>query len=580
MASTHHSSACRSSDRRLVGHASEDPPAEYRALFPELGADLELVANDIDLAHSAVQYRELQQQVDQHNQGALYGPSALLDKALWRYVNVWLPLLAKCPESAVIPPLDVMWVWLCHMLAPIPYYHDCVRGFGKLLPRTVLRTPGAVQLAKCSSRTTWELHSTEPWDPPGPLDNAPEPVHYSSFRPGVTDGRCVHYNIRGSANRQAQACWNMSRPQFGRAEWHRHSVVRYVSFLRLQRHKQDAQDPWSLLTPTYDIDCVWHAHMSYPQLYAAHTEQIAGHRVNHDDGFNDRGGKLDEAASVTQELWLAKLGVPYWRAGGMYRNFPRPGFDCEDYPVSKFAYPAGIPQWTMGRECAELQMGELGPRDLVIADRWWAQHNEPSPTGEIRLSVQAYAVRHLPFSYRDALPRGLSVCISLGTQTVRLTPGMPPACFASTEDVASSPHTTIQVELCALVGSSTGRWFDRCMLWLKRLIGVTVFESKLGKPSFIPTLPVLKTLPARTCAVWLPLSLSGQDGGHVMRSPPLMLLIRVAALPGCRHETCSELETAMAQETTFLELPRRDEMFLWRIVVLSGLVVVACMLFR
>ena len=41
----------------------------------------------------------------------------VLRQAVQRYEDVWLPLLAKKDSQArLVPPLDVEWVWHCHML--------------------------------------------------------------------------------------------------------------------------------------------------------------------------------------------------------------------------------------------------------------------------------------------------------------------------------------------------------------------------------------------------------------------------------------------------------------------------------
>ena len=43
-----------------------------------------------------------------------------------------------------------------------------------------------------------------------------------------------------------------------------------------------------LLVPTYDMDLMWHAHMSYPAAYQSDMLRIALRRVGHDDSINDR----------------------------------------------------------------------------------------------------------------------------------------------------------------------------------------------------------------------------------------------------------------------------------------------------
>ncbi|MEW5308409.1 MAG: hypothetical protein WDW38_000373 [Sanguina aurantia] len=48
--------------------------------------------------------------------------------AIQRYMQIWLPLLCATPmpeRAALVPPLDVAFVWLAHRLAPQSYEQDC-----------------------------------------------------------------------------------------------------------------------------------------------------------------------------------------------------------------------------------------------------------------------------------------------------------------------------------------------------------------------------------------------------------------------------------------------------------------------
>jgi hypothetical protein len=63
-------------------------------------------------------------------------------QALHRYVNCWLPLVAKFhigqqiqqqqqQQQQLIPPSDVAWLWHCHRLAPMHYERYVHDRFGK-----------------------------------------------------------------------------------------------------------------------------------------------------------------------------------------------------------------------------------------------------------------------------------------------------------------------------------------------------------------------------------------------------------------------------------------------------------------
>jgi len=48
-----------------------------------------------------------------------------------------LPLAAEAGTKSLCPPIDVHWVWHCHMLAPYNYERDCLRVVGKVVDHAV-----------------------------------------------------------------------------------------------------------------------------------------------------------------------------------------------------------------------------------------------------------------------------------------------------------------------------------------------------------------------------------------------------------------------------------------------------------
>jgi len=49
----------------------------------------------------------------------------LYKKAIRRYEAFWLPLAAQHKKECLVAPLDIEWLWHCHMLAPLAYEADC-----------------------------------------------------------------------------------------------------------------------------------------------------------------------------------------------------------------------------------------------------------------------------------------------------------------------------------------------------------------------------------------------------------------------------------------------------------------------
>lgn len=64
---------------------------------------------------------------DVHAVQVLYSGD-IANKAIYRYEKYWLPFLAQnmIKWQEIYPPLDVAWIWHCHMLCPTAYAEDCL----------------------------------------------------------------------------------------------------------------------------------------------------------------------------------------------------------------------------------------------------------------------------------------------------------------------------------------------------------------------------------------------------------------------------------------------------------------------
>ena len=73
---------------------------------------------------------------DALNRGSsLYLSPAMLSVAVFRYEELWLPMLAtqKNDENGLVPPVDVAWVWHLHRLNPLGYAAFCLERFGTVV---------------------------------------------------------------------------------------------------------------------------------------------------------------------------------------------------------------------------------------------------------------------------------------------------------------------------------------------------------------------------------------------------------------------------------------------------------------
>ena len=114
---------------------------------------------NVDLVDAARRQLAFLKQVDAYP--ALYeGP--LVKNALRRYEELWLPLAAE--HDLLVAPLDIHWVWHCHMLAPLYYEKDCMRVINKVLDHKLLKDSARASALQTSRKHWQERYPNEEFD--------------------------------------------------------------------------------------------------------------------------------------------------------------------------------------------------------------------------------------------------------------------------------------------------------------------------------------------------------------------------------------------------------------------------------
>ena len=241
----------------------------------------------------------------------------ILARSVYRYEKYWLPLAATFPEECLSAPLDIEWVWHCHMLSPRAYSKDCVQIVNTVVNHTI-RSPKDYQRALAKSRDLWYRLYQEVGEPFTLDFCAPYNVNeVSCFKSKIS------YNIVEAATRQKVFYYQVSLPHYKDTKFLDDSIIRYKKFLFLKQ-----QLPDEFIVPCYDIDLLWHAHQLNPWAYKHDMMKYIGNLFNHDDNVTDRskGSKLNNADTKTREHWKRVFNEGFSLFGAMYRGFPQEGF--------------------------------------------------------------------------------------------------------------------------------------------------------------------------------------------------------------------------------------------------------------
>ena len=281
----------------------------------------------VDLIKAAKYQLDFLKDVD--TEGILYSDE-ILKNAIYRYEKHWLPLCANMDtigEQAenLYPPLDVAWVWHCHMLSPTEYKKDCEIICGRVIDHVCISKEDRIR-KQAYTKKLWE-------------DNRRIAFDYRQFTISLAITAYLRnftsrfrYDIVGASNRQKSFFYQVSMPHFQNIEYLKMAHDRYMKFLHLKR-----MNPTVFVVPCFAIDLLWHTHQLNPVYYERDTTKILGYLFPHDDTVNDRtpGSKLCVSDQETRALWSQMFKENFFFPGAMFRGEPP---SAEHYSDVKVEY--------------------------------------------------------------------------------------------------------------------------------------------------------------------------------------------------------------------------------------------------
>ena len=261
----------------------------------------------LDMVEAGIAHVEFLADVDKHP--CLY-TGKYVQNAICRYETLWLPLAAKHVDERLAAPLDIEWIWHCHLLAPVLYEKDCHRMFQVTVNHKLYRRDDRKHALKRSKHLWEEAYQNEPFEIDLPTDSKKSEtveLYYTK----------LSYDLTAATSRQCVFFYNVSLPHYLDKRFLYMSEMRYKMFLYLRKYAKDAY-----LVPCFDNDLMWHTHQLHPVIYKADTQRIMGRFFNHDDTTNDRteGTILWNGTVDTMKLWKEMFASEYNMSGAMFRG--------------------------------------------------------------------------------------------------------------------------------------------------------------------------------------------------------------------------------------------------------------------
>ena len=263
----------------------------------------------VDLVQSSLYMQDFLELIDMENFS-----TSKIQKAIYRYENHWLPLCRHLLEQGknltnFYPPLDVAWIWHCHLLSPTHYKIDMTKKLGMLLPHACIKYTDIFDKIE-NTKLVWQNETGLSFDYKEKKSVDDSFKEFSSK---------LSYDLYEAVKRQKNFYYQVNLPHFRSPMFLRKALERYINFLFLKY-----KNPDTFLVPCYAIDIMWHTHQLHPVEYSFDCEVMFEKIFPHDDTVNDRshGSKLVTSYSETQRLWSKAFGEDFFFAGGMYRGPP------------------------------------------------------------------------------------------------------------------------------------------------------------------------------------------------------------------------------------------------------------------
>lgn len=438
------------------------------------------ISVDLDLISAAKQHLLFLASVDRYR--CLYhGPA--LQRAIYRYEQCWLPLLAEHTESGnanfrLVVPLDCEWIWHCHRLNPVQYGKDCKKVYGRILDASFVES-FITEADRKQTEDIWKYsYPEEPYE-----------LDLSHSVPGNSAGTIfksmynIEYDLTDAVRRQSSFFHQVSPPYISDERFLKGAEERYKGFLYLIKKNRD-NSVNCFCVPTYDVDLMWHSHQLQPVAYRRDMLNLLGKVLEHDDMDSDRsqGKKLDVGFTETTRQWETTYGRRYWRAGAMHKG------DA----------PSPVPSPPLSSENSNC-VGE----PLFQSN----QDNYLTPVKIVEVLLEVVGIRNIPEDHK-------------GTLFVRYHKDNCPEMEAKEVEITSeSQCKQIASFMCEATGDFIFELRSRSSRTVKRT------SNGLGRVS----IPLQTLLDSTTLSVenWFPLSRNGQRGD----SKPISLHIAVSVTP-------------------------------------------------
>ncbi|KAH7388396.1 hypothetical protein KP509_16G074000 [Ceratopteris richardii] len=237
-------------------------------------------------------------------------------QAIHRYLNCWMPLIAKCDSTSdgfLIPPIDVQWIWLCHLLKPKSYGSFCRIHYSKIIDVPIFLELSNQDDVQERTRKLWnETYPNEPFDF-GPIFKNVHNHHTSQVLQSMRRFHLEEKELMESILRNIAFYNQVSQEYMQHEQFLKVARERYRCFLYMLQRSGGR----IACRPTCDIELMERCHQTSPLLYVHDTENLCGVLEKIYSSAQHQSCNA-QSFEQTSRLWELLFGNPYERAGALF----------------------------------------------------------------------------------------------------------------------------------------------------------------------------------------------------------------------------------------------------------------------
>eukprot|EP00794_Sanderia_malayensis_P016808 gene16808-18504_t len=284
--------------------------------FPRGAADITLICMGNEATKDAKMQnqselitagRNLYDFIHRVNQYCTLYMTPVIQNAIQRYEQKWLPLTARHLDRVLAAPLDIEWVWYVHMMNPEAYGQDCIAQAKSIIDHNLL-SESEREISLRFTQDAW--NRSYPGEPFFVDLNDSSPTVDAEFRSTLT------YDLCNAARQEMLFNYQVALPHYRDEKFLKEAVKRYICLFEMRK----AGCPF---VPYYDNGLIWHAHMAFPKKYIKKTAEFFGSVLSHTiaDSMRFPGTPQWESVTSAKAAWQQKR-KPIAVSGSMLRGLP------------------------------------------------------------------------------------------------------------------------------------------------------------------------------------------------------------------------------------------------------------------